>query len=380
MQENSNINIHNYEEYIVNYLDGKLNPVEAAELFLFLEIHAELDEDVDELREMTIEPDLNIAYDFKDALKLSHDADASQISSENYLYYFTAFIEGDLSQKGVDGVNYFIAQNPDYRNELLLLEKCKIEPAKDIYYPNKSKLKKKAGLIIPMPVRWAALAASLLILFTVYIRLEPTIIEPDNKTITKIETPVQKEAVAESVQTIPEEKITGTDKQASSKHEEKRQIANADTKQTQPLKSIEEERGSTITALSSLKYTNNDTQPFDASLRQTFSSLFEDISLSQQLMLAYAENHTDENLRNEYRPGINVGRRFNQYLQSGTQVASQVSESFSGWMLADIGLKGINLLTDKDLRLVREVQPNGATGDVILKSDDAAYFLKRADN
>ena len=380
MQRNSDIAINNYEEHIVNYLDGKLSPVEAAELFLFLEMHPELGEDLGELTEMTIEPDLNIAYDFKDALKLTHDADAQKISPKNYLYYFTAFTEGDLSQKGVNAVNKFVDQNPTYKNELLLLKECKIEPPQAIVYPNKSELKKKTGIIIPMSVRWAALAASLLLLFSVYIRLEPTSTESLNQTLTKTETPVKVIPPRESGINNPENISAVPGEQTNSKPKDKKRTVNAEAKQTQPAKSIGEGRMPALSAMPSLKNTINQTLPFDGTMRQMYSSLFDDISLSQQIMMAYAENHPEEDPRNETRSGVNVGRRFNQYLQSGTQVASQVSESFSGWMLADLGIKGINLLTDNDLRLMREVQRDGTTGNVVLKSDDASYFLKRADH
>ena len=124
MQKDSNIGIHNYEEHIVNYLDGQSGPLETAELFLFLELHPELGVDLDDLSQMVVEPDLNVVYDFKEALKPGHDADAQQISSENYIYYFTAYIEGDLSQKGVKAVNRFVDQNPAFKSDLLLLEKC----------------------------------------------------------------------------------------------------------------------------------------------------------------------------------------------------------------------------------------------------------------
>lgn len=386
MQENSKLSIHNYEEHIVNYLDGKLNPVEAAELFLFLEMHPELNEDLDELAEMTIEPDLDIVYDFKDALKLSYDADAQQISSKNYLFYFTAFTEGDLSQKGMDNVKRFIDQNPTYENELLLLQNCRIEPSQSIVYPNKSELKKKQGILIPIVLRWAALAASLLILFSVYLRLEPTTTESLNQILAKTETPDLEKHPQEGVKNNPENKGTQQNKQANSNPQDKKAAVKEEKKQARPTTSDKEERTThkeertpTLPAMPSLRNTMNYTRPFDGAMRQTYSSLFEDISLSQQIMLAYAENHSTEDTQNEPRIAFNVGRRFNQYLQTGTQVASQVSESFSGWMLADVGIKGINLLTDKNLRLVREVQQNGTTGDVMLKSEDVSYMLKRAD-
>lgn len=379
MQEYSNISIHNYEEHIVNYLDGQSGPVEAAELFLFLELHPELGVDLDDLSQMAVEPDLNVVYDFKELLKPDHDADAQQISSENYLYYFTAYAEGDLSQKGMNAVNRFVDQNPALKSDLLLLEKCKVEAPQTIIYPNKSELKKKTGIIIPLPLRWAALAASLLILFSVYIRLEPTSTESINQILTKTETPVKEKAQSESVKGNPEETIVQTDKQTKNKSGNKKDIVTTEAKQTPVVESIKKERIPALATMPSLKKGISPALPFDATTRQTYSSLFDDISLSQQIKLAYAENHSTEDPRNETRPGLNVGQRFNQYLQTGTQVASQVSESFNGWMLADIGIKGINLLTDKDLRLMREVQQNGTTGNVVLRSDDASYFLKRAD-
>ena len=378
MQKNSKPGIHNYEEYIVNYLDGQLSPVEAAELFLFLETHPDLGEDLDELREMAVVPDLNIVYDFKDALKLSHDADAQKISSKNYLYYFTAFIEGDLSQKGMNAVNKFVDQNPTYKNDLLLLRNCKIEPPQAIVYPNKSELKRKRGAIIPIPIRWAALAATVLFLFSIFFRLEPTTTESINQALTKTETPVIEKSPLASGKNNQEEKNIRPDEQPNSKTEDKKRGANTEAKQAQPVKSTKERRAATLPAMPSLKNTTNYTLPFDGTTRQTYSSLFDDISLSQQIMMAYAENHAAEETQNGTPSAVNVGRRFNHYLQTGTQVANQVSESFSGWMLADLGIKGINLLTDKELKLVREVQQDGATGNVMLKSDDASYILKKA--
>ena len=377
MQKNSNTGIHNYEEHIVNYLDGQLSPVEAAELFLFLETHPELGEDLDELREMAVQPDLNIVYDFKDVLKLSHDPDADKISPENYLYYFIALTEGDLSRKGVEAVNRFIDINPACKDELLLLKKCKIEPPQAIVYPNKSELKRKRGAIIPMPVRWVALAASVLLLFSVFIRLEPTTTESINQALTKTETPVKEKPSRESIKNTSENLGATSDDQKNIKPEDKKRTVIAETKKTQPAKSFKKDRAPALSAMPSLKNTTNHTLSIDGTTRQTYSSFFSDISLSQQIWLAYAENHPAEDPRNENRPGLNVGRRFNQYLQTGTQVANQVSESFSGWMLADIGIKGINLLTDKELKLMREVQPDGTTGNVMLKSDDESYILRK---
>jgi hypothetical protein len=59
-------------------------------------------------------------------------------------------------------------------------------------------------------------------------------------------------------------------------------------------------------------------------------------------------------------------------------MASQVSESFNGWMLADIGIRGFNLLTDNEVELMREVGQDGNTGNVKLKDGNATYLLKKS--
>jgi hypothetical protein len=120
----------------------------------------------------------------------------------------------------------------------------------------------------------------------------------------------------------------------------------------------------------------NNAQPFDVNTRNTYSSLYQDIRLSQELMLAYAENVRYED--HARKSPVNVGRRFGHILQSSTQVASQVSGSLNGWAVADLGIKGFNALTDNELKLVREVDASGKTGDVRLEDEEKTYSLRRA--
>lgn len=376
--QNSRINIHNYEEYIVNYLDQVSSPVETADLLLFLEMHPELGEDLDELKNMTLKLEPGIQYNFKGALKLNHDVDADEISPENYIYYFTAFVEGDLSPKGRKAVKRFIRHYPEFKNDLGLMELCKVVAPTEVVYPNKAELKRKSGVIVPIWFRWVAVAASVLILFSIYLRLEPLTTQSINERLTKVETPLKdnptvsqkkKDPPPDSKQTIEK----GTEKVISKK------TIKDDTKKQVPAESRDEkEQLKPIQKMPTLPNTMNHTQPFDGTSRQTYSSLYEDIRLSQELMLSYAENHAEREQSSEEIPLLNVGRRFNQYLQSGAQMASQVTESFNGWMLADIGVKGFNLLTDNEVELRREVGQDGNTGDVKLRDGDATFYLRKS--
>lgn len=378
--QNNKINNHNYEEFIVNYLDQVLSPVEAAELFLFLEMHPELNEDLDELRNMVLFPDTNNNYDFKEALKLNHDTDAHEISAENYLYYFTAYAEGDLSSKGNKAVTDFISLHPEFKNELICIEQCKIAVPIDLVYPDKAGLKRKSGLITPIWLRWIAVAASALILFSVYLRLEPLTTRSLNERLTKIESPVSDNPplVKETPNQPPEnnrrkEKII--DKTRTKK------AVSIEKKKQEPTdlhKENEAEHAKPLQTMPMLKNTMNYLPPIAGTTRQAYSSLYDDIRLSQELMLSYAENHSENQPLSDEVPVMNVGRRFNQYLQSGAQMASQVTESFNGWMLADVGVMGFNLLTDNEVELSREVKSDGNTGNVILRNGDATYLLRRS--
>lgn len=376
--QNSKINIQNYEEFIVNYLDQVSSPVETAELFLFLEMHPELGEDIDELRSMILKPEPDIHYDFKDALKLNHDLDADEISLQNYIYYFTAFTEGDLSPKGKEAVEDFIRLHPELKNNLLLIEQCKTVAPLELVYPNKAELKRRSGAIIPIWFRWVAVAASVLILFTIYLRLEPFTTQSLNERLTRVETPLKDNPPSTIVKTEQSTEVNTPEDKTVEKSIIKKAIS-TDKKASIPADLRDEKDfAKPIQIMPTLPNTMNHTQGFDGTTRQAYSSLYDDIRLSQELMLSYAENHPEREHSSEEIPLLNMGRRFNQYLQSGAQMASQVSESFNGWMLADIGVKGFNLLTNNEVKLTREVGQDGNTGNVKLRDGDATYFLKKS--
>ncbi len=66
------INIHNYEIFFLDYLEGKLSPVHSAELIVFLEQHPELKAEFDNLALETLLPDSNPAFELKPFLQKSN--------------------------------------------------------------------------------------------------------------------------------------------------------------------------------------------------------------------------------------------------------------------------------------------------------------------
>lgn len=378
--ENKKINTFNYEEFIVDYLDGILSPLEVAELFLFFENHPELKENIDELKRMIPEADTEDVFGFKEVLKIDHDIDGRQISVENYLYYFTAVVEGDLTNKGIEAVERFILQNPETRRELELMKQTKVYPPALITFPHSSRLKRRTGLIKPMYMQWAAIAAALLILFSVYLKLNPESEKSINQTLGGYEIPLRETSLKQQNQESASLEKETQETQLVTPEILKKDFSATNEKrsETPPKKTMPVEKVQPIQAVPALMPSINQPPPITGVKRTEYTSLYEDIRLSQEMMLAFGEDEQSTGDDYQQIQAIKLGRRFNQYLRSGTQVASQVSGSMSGWLLADLGVKGFNLLTNNELKLVREVNRDGTTGNVSIENEGSSYLLRKA--
>lgn len=379
MKKEVNINHSNYEEYIVNYLDGNISPLETAELFLFIEQNPDLNEDIDELRNMKAEADESVVFGFNEVLKHNYDKDALEINQDNCLYYFTAALEGDLSEKGLERVKGFVAQHPGLQRDFELMQQCRLTVDEAFVFSGKESLKKKPLFVITRRNWIVSIAASILILITLFIRMEPQTIESASDRAGGYKIPVVSDlkVTVESKAEVPAE--TGNpvvkEEEGTSVGKVKGQV-NAVPKERAPGSDSEIAPLPALSPIHQVQAPVNNAAPFDVNMRNTYSSLYQDIRLSQELMLAYAEN-----VRYEYnarKSPVNVGRRFGHILQSSTQVASQVSGSLNGWAVADLGIKGFNALTDNELKLVREVDASGKTGDVRLEDEEKTYSLRRS--
>lgn len=379
MEKEVNINHSNYEEYIVNYLDGNISPLETAELFLFLEQNPALNEDIEELRNMRATADESAVFGFNEVLKHNYDADALEINQDNYLYYFTAALEGDLNEIGQKHVNEFVAQHPALQRDYELMQQCRLPVDEAIVFSGKESLKKKPLFVISRRNWIVSIAASILILITLFIRMEPQTIESASERAGGYEIPVMPDlkVTDENQAEVPAETENPVIKneEATSVVKVKGQV-NAVSKDRAPGSDTEIAPLPALSPIHQVQAPVNNAAPFDVNMRNTYSSLYQDIRLSQELMLAYAENVRYED--NTRKSPVNVGRRFGHILQSSTQVASQVSGSLNGWAVADLGIKGFNALTDNELKLVREVDASGKTGDVRLEDEEKTYSLRRA--
>lgn len=373
------INRSNYEEIVINYFDGSLDPVDTAELLLFLEQNPDLKEEVSGIAHTVLNPDQEIQFNFKELLFRPADVDAVNLTTSNYNHYFVAANEGDLSAKGVKMVEDFINSHTELKKEFELFAMARLKADPAIRYPNPAGLRKPVFAGIRQLIYLSAAAASILILMTLYLRIESP----------KTDSIVEKIGGKEIRDEKPADKKTPSSDTSSGKAKPTRvpvrvqgyvkttKSGTGNTESQTPAPAVR--KTNEINRVPSRQILNNTPEPFNGSNRNFYSDLFDEITKSQEPMLASLES--EPTIMQESSPLYSrTGKRMGNLLRNGAQIASQVNESFSGWMLADLGIEGINMLTDNDLKLERIVNTDGSTGKVRLTESGSGYSIERRQN
>lgn len=149
------ININNYEEIIIDFLDGKLDDDAVAELFVFLDQNPAIKSEFDLLNtNQTALPVEPIAFDFSGLLK------QEKINVADYSDKLIALLENDLTPEETKSLETEIKTYSELAAEFELFKKTKLVPENDIVFANKQVLTKKGGFtMIPLFARYSAIAA-----------------------------------------------------------------------------------------------------------------------------------------------------------------------------------------------------------------------------
>lgn len=371
------INMNNYEVFIIDYLDNKLGPVETAQLLLFLENHPGLKEEFEDLKTLTVTPSANESFGFNESLKQPADLDAVNLSMLNYTHYFIADVEGDLTPTGRNLVAKFLHEHPELVNEYNLFSVCKLQANNKITYPSKDELKIKQKPVYLRYYLATGIAASLLLLITVFMKL----------------TPESEKTVKQAIQHSIENQINTNNSPATTKEvkpsDEKGDAANTPTAPVIDKKATKEsntvKKAKSVPAVNTGErkiappvkklekrnvFINNTGLITENKTRNFYSDLYDDIRLSQELTIAELEEEaSNQERQNELAAsgsqqqgsirGITAGRILSSVISSGAQVAEQLPESINGWLVADLGLKGFNLITNNKYSIDRKYSDKG---------------------
>jgi len=158
----SGINQHNYEAYLLDAMEGRLSAEQQMELDLFMALHPELAVDLEDLAEMTFDPQQAVFPD-KEILKKTG---ADLVSGEQFIGY----IEQQLSPEEKQRVEAHCAANPSLAKELDLYKKTIAVADPGIVFDDKASLKRRTKVIL-FNARAAsfAAAASVLLLLMLYV-------------------------------------------------------------------------------------------------------------------------------------------------------------------------------------------------------------------
>lgn len=148
---------HNYEEFFLDYHEGKLTNEEKSMVLLFIETNADLQEEFYSFTNVCLEPMEDSRMEKSDLYNGPHHSNRED--------YFIGLIEGDLTDSELSQTHDLIRDNEAYQLELSVFEKTKLMP-QALIFPEKKQLKKSTKVIplLKFAVPAAAAVALLVIL------------------------------------------------------------------------------------------------------------------------------------------------------------------------------------------------------------------------
>lgn len=160
------INIQNYEEFFIDYLDGNLSDDELMALEDFLLQHPRLREELEGMENAFIKPE-EINYNEKENLK---QIDLSlPVSNENFDFFCIADAEGDLNEEQKSAFADYLNNHPAKNKDYIAFVNARLDKTEKIEYPGKEGLKKSVFIIYRREIiTAAAIAAGIALLLSVY--------------------------------------------------------------------------------------------------------------------------------------------------------------------------------------------------------------------
>ncbi len=153
------INLSNYEDFFLLYIDNELNEKQCAAVETFVLRHPHLATELDMLQEAKLPAEEAFSCSNKSVL---YKANGSNININNYEEYFLLHTDKELSPAQEAEVEQFVLQHPQLQEAFLLLQQAKLV-TETVECPNKQLLyRQPAKRVVPLYIARMAVAASVL--------------------------------------------------------------------------------------------------------------------------------------------------------------------------------------------------------------------------
>jgi hypothetical protein len=336
----------NYEIWLIDWLDGKLDQAQTELLLAFLEANPDIKEETAALSLSKL-ADTGTGFPGKEILKKSiSDLPASQIE-----YLSVAYLEKDINETQAKELNENISSDAGNKKIFDTIQKTILKPDENIIFRNKAILIKEttSTRVIKFPVAWLSAAAAILLIITLF--LAP---EFRNDGITDTASSVETEdaiikpfEVRTDVYYYPEEKVTSPEGTAAGIKPEPAAVKDnplqtAELNYPEPLLSEKNTNEDKINAVPVFLPAGNFAQ-------------FTDFSLLASKIKTPVPGYYDED---RTRLGKFIARNFREKLLD-EEIAGD--DPLKAYEIAEAGIEGLNKLLGWEMALVRN---NDEEGDV----------------
>ena len=366
-----NINRENYGMYFLDYHEGRLTPGQVAELLVFLQAHPELKEELEDFENIRIKPDLTISFADKTSLKKKSVSDFGPINASNYETYFIADTEKQLTtdeQRWLDG---FLEKNPWLKRTYQLYLLTRLQPDLHIHYPGKSGLKRSIFKTRSIYYYALSAAASVALLLAVFMNSgikQPSVLTASQKPLT-IPAPENRKISQEPLQQ-PGSAPTVAYNPASAGHpvdlnQLPGQVVLHDQPKGErtPVTEIQSRLQTHITTRDIVKpeylfIRQNRNNP------QIYATLYDQINLAERMQQEQVLAPVASSPKSMLQSGL---RKLGDLFTGRESTPNH--GTFNFWTIADLGISGYNLLTDKDLKLLTQSNDSGKVVSYALKGE-----------
>ena len=172
------INIHNYEEYAIDYMSGELS-VELEQAFI--QFLGEQPDIADEVLLFNIADSCNVPSENINFRHLKKEISDVEINAKNFEEFCIASAEGDLSPKAEKTLESYIANSRILKQEAESYRHLKLKASKE-EYPHKEALKQAEHKPL-LAKRWniASIAAAAVVILTFSFLISPKVLNNNSQ-------------------------------------------------------------------------------------------------------------------------------------------------------------------------------------------------------
>jgi len=160
-----NINISNYEEFLLSAVDRELNGEEMAALEAFMQQHPAVRKELALLEATKLSPEEGVTFDDKEALYKN----AGVMSVTNYERFLLDYVDNELSVSEKRELEALISQHPHIQQELSLLQAARLTPDFSVTFGNKASLYRRREHSKVRPLWWWSAAAAIVVGLSVWL-------------------------------------------------------------------------------------------------------------------------------------------------------------------------------------------------------------------